>query len=80
MSEDNNSYANAVLSAYANQAEMVERERQAFATALKKRTAFLASLRDTRRSRKRAQARKAEPESFDAKLTGAIRSRLARQR
>ena len=60
--------------------EQIERERKAFATALKKRTTFLASHRNTRRSRKHAQASKAEPESFGAKLTAAIKSRLARRR
>jgi hypothetical protein len=57
--------------------EQIERERKAFAATLKSRTALLASHRNSRRSRKRAQAPEAEPESFGAKLTAAIKSRLA---
>lgn len=75
-------YSDGVLSAYCgiDPSERIERERLAFATALKKRTAFLASHRRPCRSRKRAQAPKAEPESFGAKLTAAINSRIARRR
>jgi hypothetical protein len=58
--------------------EQIERERKAFATSHKNRMAFLASDRGSGRSRKRAQAPKAEPESFGAKLTAAIKSRLVR--
>jgi hypothetical protein len=57
--------------------EQIERERKAFAAALKSRTALLASHRGLRRSRKRAQAPNAEAESFGAKLTTAIKGRLA---
>jgi hypothetical protein len=60
--------------------EQIERERQAFAATLKSRTTLLASHRGPSRSPKRAQTPKAEPESFGAKLTAAIESRLARRR
>ena len=60
--------------------EQIERERKAFATSLKNRMIILASHRGSHRSRKGAQAPKAEPESFGAKLTAAIKSRLARRR
>ena len=59
--------------------EQIERERKAFAATLKSRTALLASYRGPRRSRKRAQTPKTEAESFGAKLTTAIKSRLARR-
>jgi hypothetical protein len=60
--------------------EQIERERKAFAATLKSRTALLASHRGPRRSRKRAQALKAEAESFGAKLTAPIKSRIAGRR
>jgi hypothetical protein len=41
---------------------------------------ILASHRGSRRSRKRAEARKAEPESFGAKLTAAIKNRITGRR
>jgi uncharacterized protein with GYD domain len=59
--------------------EQIERERKAFATALKNRMIILASHRGSRRSRKRAQALKAEAESFGGKLTTAVKSILARR-
>ena len=62
------------------QSEQIEREREAFATALKNRMTILASHRGSRRSRKRAQAIKAEAKSFGAKLTASIKSRIAGRR
>jgi hypothetical protein len=81
MSRDNQVYADAIMLAYCgvDPSERIERERKAFAATLKSRTALLASHRGPRRSRKRAQTPKAEPESFGAKLTAAVKSRLARR-
>ena len=80
--DDMQLYADGILLAYCGitPSARIEKERQAFAEALKNRTVFLANQRNTRRSPKRAQAPKTEPESFGAKLTAAIESRLARRR
>ena len=79
--DDMQLYADGILLAYCGitPSARIEKERQAFAEALKKRTIFLANHRNTCRFRKRAQAPKAEAESFGAKLTAAIKSRLARR-
>jgi hypothetical protein len=59
--------------------EQIERDRKAFAAALKSGMTILASHRGSRRSCKHAQLPKAEAESFGVKVTTAIK-RLARRR
>jgi len=82
MSRDNQVYADAIMLAYCGvgPSERIERERKAFAVTLKNKTALLASHRGPRRSRNRAPAPETEAENFGAKLTAAIKWRLARRR